>query len=71
MFTKKIKKTIKVEGMHCEKCSSRIKESLKAIPDIIKVNVNLNNKEVEIISKKEIEENLIKDNIEKLGYKVI
>lgn len=71
MFSKKIKKTIKVDGMHCEHCANKVINALENIEGIEKVKVNLNTKEVLITSSVDIDNNLIKETISKLDYQVI
>lgn len=43
-------KTIKIEGMMCDGCANKVKEVFSEIENIKQVNVNLPNKEVEIIA---------------------
>lgn len=71
MFSKKIKKVIKVDGMHCEHCANKVINALENIEGIEKVKVNLNTKEVLITSRVDIDNNLIKETISKLDYQVI
>lgn len=71
MFSKKIKKVIKVDGMHCEHCANKVINALENIEGIEKVKVNLNTKEVLITSNVDIDNNLIKETISKLDYQVI
>lgn len=71
MFSKKIKKVIKVDGMHCEHCANKVINALENIEGIEKVKVNLNTKEVLITSSVDIDNNLIKETISKLDYQVI
>lgn len=40
MFGKKIKKTIKIDGMHCSHCSGAVSEALNAL-DGVKAKVSL------------------------------
>ena len=71
MIFKKFEKNLKVDGMHCQKCVARITESLKSIDGVKKVSVNLDTKDVCVISKSEIPLDVVKSAIEKLGFKVI
>lgn len=43
-------KTIKIEGMMCEGCANKVKEVFSELKNVKQVNVNLANKEVEIIT---------------------
>ena len=72
MFGKeKIEKVIKVEGMMCGHCTKKVEEALKELEEVKKVKASVENKEVKIELKKEIEEGKIENIIEELGYKVI
>ena len=71
MIFKKIEKILTVDGMHCQKCAARIDAALKSIDGIKKVSVDLDKKTVSVISKEEIAESVLKETIEKLGFKVI
>lgn len=70
MFNKKNKLIIKVYGMSCEHCAKKVEDSLKEIPEVLKVNVNLKSKNVEITLKELINQSIIIDKIEQIGYKV-
>lgn len=60
---------IKVEGMHCEGCENRIKNSLIEIEGVKDVNANHNTGEVTIDEENtNIDE--LKEQIEDLGFKV-
>ena len=68
MFSKNLKMKLKVDGMSCSHCASKVALALKNIDGVKKVSVDLNKKQVTIISNKEIEENIIKETIEDLDY---
>lgn len=61
---------IKVEGMVCNGCEKRVQNALKSIEGIEKVDANYENGIVTIASKCEVEEKIMKDKIEDLGFKV-
>lgn len=61
-------KTIYIEGMHCEGCINRVKNVLSNIKEIKSYQVDL--EKAEIILKKEIDLNIIKEKIKNLGFKV-
>ena len=65
-----MKITIKVEGMHCEHCASRIKEALPNIDGVISTLVQLDTKTVLVETSKEIELSFLKNKIEDLDYQV-
>ena len=70
MFTKNNKKTISIEGMHCEHCAKKVEETLKNIPNVNKVKVNLSKKEAIIISKSIIDDQNIKDSFKDLDFTI-
>lgn len=63
------RKTVKIEGMTCEHCSSRIQNALNAI-DMINAKVNLKRGEAYLDLGREVSNEEIKNAIEELGYKV-
>lgn len=71
MFNKKVKTVIKIDGMSCEHCVNKVKENLEKVPDILKVKVDLKQKQAIIISIKEIDYDKVKEIITNLGYKVV
>ena len=54
---KKIKKNIKIEGMSCMHCAKKVENGLKEIKEVKSVNVNLEEKNAEVILKQEVEKN--------------
>lgn len=66
-----MERIIKIEGMKCEGCANRVKNILKSVKGIKKINVELENKQAIITIKKEIDEQLVTKLIESLGFKVI
>lgn len=71
MFSKKIKKVINIEGMHCDHCAKKVTEALESIEGVSKVKVNLSKKEALITSTKEIDDQIINAKIDDLGFKVV
>ena len=67
---KKIKKNIKIEGMNCMHCAKKVENGLKEIKEVKSVNVNLEEKNAEVILKQEVENDILKEKIEDLGYEV-
>lgn len=61
---------IKVEGMVCNGCENRVQNALKTLEGVEKVVANHTNGTVTITSKNEVEENVMKEKIEDLGFKV-
>lgn len=70
MFSKKIKKVIHIEGMHCNHCAMKVKEVLTSIEGVTQVKVNLDKKEAILTSTQDIPNNLIKDSISNLDFEV-
>ena len=68
MFTKSNKKTINIEGMHCEHCAKKVENTLSSIEGINKVKVNLSKKEAIITSKSIIDDQTIKDSFKDLDF---
>ena len=71
MFFKKTKrKIISIEGIINEECVKKIKTHLEILVDISKVKIDTNKKQAIIFYDNTLDELLITDTIEKLGYKV-
>lgn len=69
---KEIKETkvFKIEGMSCDNCRKRIENELNSI-DQVSAKVSLKNKEAVIKLGRDMEDEILIQCIEKLGYKVI
>lgn len=63
-------KEILIDGMMCENCTSRVKKVLSALDEVESVDVSLENKKAIIKSNKEIDNNVIKETIEDIGFTV-
>ena len=61
---------IKVEGMACSGCENRIQNALKTVDGVISVVANYGEGTVKVILNSEIEENILKEKIEDLGFDV-
>lgn len=70
MFSKKIKTIIYIEKMSCSHCASKVKTALEEIEDIKKVKVDLSQKKATLLSSQKIDNNILKEKIENLGYEV-
>ena len=70
MFFKKKKKIINIEGMTCEHCAKKIENVLEPLADVIKVKVNLQKKQAIITFENTVDELLLQNKIEGLGYTV-
>ncbi len=61
---------IKVEGMVCNGCENRVQNALKTIEGVESVVASHINKTVKVTVKNEVTENVIKEKIEDIGFKV-
>ncbi len=66
----KIKKTIKIEGMHCECCAKKVENALSELDNVKKAKVNLKKQEASLVLEKEIDNKVITEAIENLDFKV-
>lgn len=66
----KMKKTLLVEGMSCGHCEKAVKNALKELNGVLKVEVDLSSKKVEIEGEG-LNDILIKGAIEDVGYDLI
>ena len=62
-------KVFKIDGMHCENCSNRVKRAVNRI-DGVSAKVNLRKKEAKVTYEKEVDDAAIISAIEELGYGV-
>ena len=63
--------SVKVKGMVCGGCENRIQNALKNIEDIENVIADYTTGIVKIISNNEINEGVVKEKIEDIGFEVI
>lgn len=71
MFSKKLKRVVKIDGMSCNHCAKTVENTLLSIDGITKAKVNLKEKTAIIILDSNIDNNIIKDKINELEYKVL
>lgn len=71
MFGEKITKNISIDGMHCMHCAKKVEEALKEIKEVKSVKVLLEEKRAEVTLKSDIDDKILKDTIENLGYTVL
>ena len=69
-FYKKKRKIINIEGMTTKSCAEKIEASLENLVDVSKVKVDLKNKKVIVSYEDTLDEVLLQNTIEKLGYTV-
>lgn len=70
MIGKSIRKTIVVKNMECEGCAKRIINTLSNIAEVKKSEANLDKKEISIVLKKDLDDTVIKEKIENIGFMV-
>lgn len=71
MFSKKVKTILKIEGMSCEHCANKVKDTFLNVNSVKSVKVNLSKKEAIISSSNTLDEIMIKNLVESLDYKLI
>ena len=69
-MVKKIRKTIKIEGMHCEGCVNRVTNVLSSIPGVKKCDVSLEDKKADLILSKEVDDSVFRERIESIGFQM-
>lgn len=47
-------KTVRIEGMMCEKCSAKVKEALSAVPGVTDVTVDLDKGRASVVCSDEV-----------------
>jgi len=62
---------IKIKGMKCDKCASRVKDALESMEEINKVKITLDDGIAKIDGKDNLNLEKIKEKIDDLGYEVI
>ncbi|MCD7892657.1 MAG: heavy-metal-associated domain-containing protein [Erysipelotrichaceae bacterium] len=64
------KKVLKISGMHCENCASKVQNAINAI-DGASAQVDLENQSATVTYDREIKDKVIIKAVEKAGYKVL
>lgn len=62
-------KYLTVEGMHCENCQIRVENALNRLDGVL-CRVDLRKKTAKVDFSREVEDELLKQTVEKLGYQV-
>ena len=62
-------KILVVEGMHCENCQNRVENALNRLDGIV-CKVNLRKKTATVSYSTEVSDEVLKETVEKMGYKV-
>lgn len=63
-----MKKTIKIDGMHCNHCKMRVEKALKALNGVTSAVVNLEAKTADIESSSEINDAAIAEAVDDAGF---
>ena len=66
-----MKKTIKIEGMMCQHCRAHVEKALAAVDGVSAVTVDLDPGVAEVVSDKEIPDEILAKAVEDAGYKVV
>lgn len=62
-------KTLVIEGMHCENCKIRVESALNHLDGVV-CKVNLKKKTATVSYSVDVPDELLKETVEKMGYKV-
>ena len=62
-------KVLVIEGMHCENCQNRVENALNRLDGIV-CKVNLRKKIATVSYSTEVSDEILKEAVEKLGFKV-
>lgn len=68
---KPMEKTLKIEGMMCCHCSSRVKKALEELPEVTEAIVSHKEGTAIVKLSKELDDSVLKNAVEKQGYKVL
>ncbi len=61
---------LKINGMMCKHCAKRVEDALNSIKGVSKINIDLENKEVNLLYKGEDLE-VFKSTIDEAGYELV
>ncbi|NLJ74719.1 MAG: heavy-metal-associated domain-containing protein [Firmicutes bacterium] len=65
-----MKKVIKIRGMHCQHCQSRVEQALNDLEGVT-AKVNLKKEEAVVTLSSSLDEQILKDAIQEVGYEVL
>jgi len=68
---KKMEKVLKIEGMMCPHCEAHVKAALEALDGVKEAHPSHQNKEALVILEKEVSDEILRNTVEKAGYKVL
>lgn len=62
---------MKVEGMSCGHCQSRVKKALESVVGVAAADVDLAKKEATVQLSQDVDAAVLKQSVEKIGFKVV
>ena len=65
-----MKKTIKVEGMMCQRCVAHVTKALQGVVGVVEVEVNLKKKTATVVLSNEVSDETLISAITEAGYEV-
>lgn len=65
-----MKKVIKIRGMHCQHCQSRVEQALNDLEGVT-AKVNLKKEEAVVTLSSNLDEQILKNTIQEAGYEVL
>ena len=66
-----MKKTMKVEGMHCGGCSGRLKRTLEALPEVESAEASHETGIVKVTLKSAVSDDVLKSTLEAAKFEVL
>ncbi len=70
MFSKNESKTFLITGMHCNHCKETVEKTIKSIPNVKKVEINLQTGKTVVTYQKKLDTNLLQEKIKELDYQI-
>ena len=64
-------RTIGIDGMHCNHCSSKVEQALRALPGVHRVSVDLAAKQATVMASQEVLDEQLKKTVTEAGFQVV
>ena len=64
-------KKVTIEGMKCENCAKKVKKALEGLDGVVNTVIDLEAKTAKIDTSYDIENNVIKNAIDRTGFTVV
>jgi Copper chaperone len=64
-------KTMKIDGMHCKNCAASVTKALEAVDGVSAAAVNLDAKEAVVTLAAAVEDAVLRDAVEDIGFDVV